>query len=274
MPKRHKPKNKYVEQAQPECSTKAPSMVTVALKVPLVVTYFDTSMIKMHQEKPDWSLYRIECRNNVPYIVREMCDRCGKVWIPPRWRKLRVYNDPDVGEIYLETGICKDCINAGVYVDKYLDGTVLTEKEAKELFYKYATDYERAWRIVIAAAPRIAMTEDEWQHRCKFFNGCAICGGPIEVRAKYFPIYLNGAHTAWNVIPLCEECLAKHYAGRVTKDRIVKRYKVFSTQFFFNKSKTIRMYLLKQMEKHNIYMEPLEPYRKRFFETGTLEGSE
>ena len=274
MPKRRTPKDKYVDPNKVAPKEAAPNMVAVALKVPIVVTAFDTSIVKQHQEKPDWSLYRIECRNNVPYIVREMCDRCGKVWIPPRWRKLRVYYDNDIGEIYLETGICKDCINAGVYVDKYLDGAVLTEKEAKELFYKYAVEYERAWRMVLAAAPRIAMTEEEWRHRCKFFNGCAICGGPIEARAKYFPVYLNGAHTAWNVIPLCAACLAKHYAGRMTTDKQIKRYKVFSTNTFFNKSKTIRLYLLHQMEKHNVYMEPLEPYRKRFFETMTLEGSD
>lgn len=274
MPKRHKPPDKYVSKQKVCKANEPPNMVAVAMKVPIIVTYFDTSMIKMHQEKPDWSLYRIECRENVPYIVREMCDRCGKVWIPPRWRKLRVYYDNDLGEIYLETGICKDCINAGVYVDRYLDGTVLTEKEAKQLFYKYAEDYERAWRVVIAAAPRIAMTEQEWQHRCKFFNGCAICGGSIEVRAKYFPIYLNGAHTAWNVIPLCNACLKRHYRGRVSADKTVRRYKIFSSHEFFNKSKTIRLYLLHEMEKHNLYMEPLEPYRRRFLETKKLEGSD
>jgi len=111
---------KYVCKDKVTKNIAAPNITTVALLVPKIVTSFDTSMVKQAQEKPDWSLYRIEIRDNVPYIVREMCDRCGKVWIPPRWRKLRVYNDPNIGEIYLETGICKDCINASVYVDKYL----------------------------------------------------------------------------------------------------------------------------------------------------------
>ena len=274
MPKRHKAPDEYVDPVSIVRPAVAPSITSVAMKVPGIVNYFDTSMIKMHQTKPDWSLYRIEVRNNVPFIIREMCDRCGKVWVPPKWRKLRVFHDKEVGDIYLETGLCKDCIDASLYVDKYLDGEVLTEKEAKELFYKYAEGYERAWRVVLAAAPREAMTEQEWEHRCKFFNGCAICGGPIETRAKYFPVYLNGAHTAWNVIPLCNECLSRHYAGRISLDKKVVRYRVFSTRGFFNKTKTIRLYLLHEMEKHNIYMEPLEQYRKRFFENKVLEGSD
>jgi len=118
------------------------------------------------------------------------------------------------------------------------------------------------------------MTEPEWLHRCNFFGGCAMCGGPIEVRAKYFPTFLNGAYTSWNVIPLCNECLKKHYAGRVDITKTVKRYKVFATNTQFQRAKTIRMYLLRQMEKHNLYMEPLTPYRKRFFETKTLKGAD
>lgn len=243
---------------------------TVARLVPKIVTSFDTSIIKLAQEKPDWSLYRIVMRDNVPYIVREMCDRCGKVFIPPPKRKLRAYHDKEYGDIYLETGICNDCINASLYIDKYLDGSPLTEKESKELFYKYAGEYEKAWRMVLAAAPREALTEQEWAARCRFFGGCAFCGGYIEVRAKYFPIYLNGTHSAWNVLPLCSECLKKHYYGRVTANRTVKRYKVFSTAGHFNKTKTVRMYLLGEMEDHKIYMEPLQEFRRRFHEMRRL----
>lgn len=274
MPRRHTPKDKYTKQEDVAKPITPVNTLELALKIPSIVMSLDTSVVKAHQEKPDWKLYRIEIRDEVPYIVREMCDRCGKVWIPPRNRKLRLFKDKTIGNVYLETGICNDCINAGVYVDKYLDGDVLSEKEAKELFYKYADDYERAWRMVLAAAPQIPMTEKEWQHRCKFFNGCAVCGGPIEVRAKYFPVYLNGAHTAWNVIPLCSVCLSKHYAGRVTKGKEVRRYKIFASHSYFNRSKTIRMYLLHEMEVHGIYMQPLEAFRKRFFEAGILEGSQ
>ena len=239
MSKRREARKKYIPPEAVVRPKEPPSITEVALKVPGIVTYFDTSMVKQRQEKPDWKLYRVEIRDNTPYIIREMCDRCGKVWIPPRWRKLRLFKDKELGEIYLETGICKDCIDASVYVDRYLDGEALSEKDAKKLFYEYAESYEKAWRVVIAAAPRIAMTEQEWLHRCKFFNGCAMCGGTIEVRAKYFPTYLNGAHTAWNVLPLCNACLSKHYAGRVTKDKTVRRYRVFSTPGFFNKTKTL-----------------------------------
>lgn len=264
----------YVEEGAIGAQEVAPNITSVAMKVPTIVTSFDTSMIKQAQEKPDWSLYRIEIRDNVPFIVRELCDRCGKVKIPKPWLKLRRYNDKELGDIYLETGICKDCINASKYVDKYLDGEVLTEKEAKQQFYLYAGEYERAWRLVLASAPREAITHQEWLHRCEFFGGCAICGADIEVQAKYFPTFLNGAHTSWNVIPMCNECLKQHYAGRVNISKKVSRYKVFSTRAQFQRTKTIRMYLLAQMEKHSLYMDPLMEYRSRFFETRILEGAD
>lgn len=267
-------RKKYVDKNKTTKNVVQPTITTIAMKVPKIVASFDTSMVKQAQEKPDWSLYRIEFKDKVPYIVREACDRCGEVWIPPRWRKLRVYHDEEVGEVYLETGICKDCINASVYVDKYLDGKPLSEKESKELFYKYASEYEKAWRIVIAAAPRIAMTHQEWLHRCNFFQGCAMCGGRIEVQAKYFPTFLNGTHSSWNIIPLCNECLKEHQHGRVNIEKKVDRYKIFSTYATFQKHKSIRMYLLAQMEKYNVYMEPLEQYRRRFFEVKILEGAE
>lgn len=275
MPKRHdSDKSKYKKIDEAVSSKIQPTISDIALMVPRIVKHFDTSFVKQNQEKPDWKLYKIEIRDGKPFIVREMCDRCGKVKLYPAQRMIRVFSHEEFGDICFESGVCKDCINASTYVDKYLDGDALSEKDAKELFYKYAVEYERAWRMVLAAAPNIAMTEQEWQHRCKFFNGCAMCGGPIEVRAKYFPIYLNGTHTAWNVIPLCKNCLHKHYAGRVTKGKEVRRYRIFSTLGFFNKSKTIRLYLLHEMEKHSIYIEPLIEFRKRFYEAKILEGSD
>lgn len=268
MGKRRKSEGKYVEKV--EKPLRKVTTLDIALRLPLVVTHLDKSMVKSVQVKPDWSLYRIEFRDEVPYIVREMCDRCGKVWIPPRWRKLRRYNDKDIGSIYLETGLCKDCINASVYVDKFLDGEVLGEVEAKKQFYKYTGEYEKAWRIVLAMAPRILMTEEEWRDRCTFFNGCAFCGAPIEVRAKYFPTALNGTFSPWNVIPLCGECNTKHNFARNNIEKRVSRYKVFSTHEAFNKHKTTRLYLINQMRKHDVYMEPILPYMSRFLETKQL----
>ena len=264
-------RKKYVDEVN--LPKKEPSLVDIALLVPAVVSSFDTSMIKQHQNRPDWKLYRIEIRDGVPYIVREKCDRCGKVVVNRRQRMLRRYAHKEFGDIYLETGICKDCINASVYVDKYLDGTVLTEVEAKKLFYKYGEDYEKAWRVVLAAAPRIAITDKEWKHRCHFFGGCAMCGGSIQLQAKFFPRRFNGEHTAWNVIPLCESCMSAFYRGKLDVTKVCHNYKIFSTNSKFQKTKTIRMYLLAQMEEHNIYMDPLTEFRKRFFETKTLEGS-
>lgn len=248
-------------------------LTQAALVAPIVIRHFQQSMVQQAATKIDWKYYKLEIREGELWIIRELCDRCGEKIIPKHWRKVRVYYHEEFGAIRLETGICKDCINASVYVDKYLDGGVLTEKEAKKLFYKYGIEYERAWRMVIASAPRTAITEQEWQFVCKFFGGCAMCGGPIQVQAKFFPRRFNGEHTAWNVIPLCENCFTKHYRGRLDITRPGHYYKIFSTHSQFQKTKTIRMFLLAKMEEHDLWMEPLVQWRKRFFETKTLEGS-
>lgn len=249
------------------------TITDVAMKVPKIVLDMERSFIQLHMPKPNWKRYKIVIENNVVYIVREYCARCDKVFLYPGQRKLREYYDMDIGYIYLDEGICKDCINASLYVDKYLDGEALTEVEAKKLFYKYGMEYEKAWRIVLAQAPREAITDQEWQHACRFFGGCAVCGGPIQVQAKFFPRRFNGEHTVWNVVPMCEECYKKHTMGRLDVTKESARYKIFSTHQSFQKTKTIRMYLLAQMEAHDLYMEPLEPWRKRFFETKILEGT-
>lgn len=272
MPRRHEvDPNKYIDPQSIAPRKDPPNLYDVSMLVPAVVNKLGDSIVKQHEDKPDWSLYRVELRDGNPFIVREMCDRCGKVFVPPGWRKIRKVKVPDIGNVYLETGLCKDCINAGVYLDKYLDGVPNTFSDSLKLFYQYAEEYERTWRMVLASAPQILMTEEEWQRRCNFFNGCAMCGGSIEVRAKYFPTYLNGTHSPWNVIPLCSDCMHKHYAGRVTKGRRIKRYKVFSTHEFFNKSKEIRVYLLNEMDKYEIYTAPLLPFRKRFLEVKKVE---
>jgi len=265
---------KYIKMSDIPERTTLFSYYTLALRLPYIVMHFATSVVKHKQQESDWSLYKLETRKGNPFIVREMCDRCGKVYIYPAWRRIRVYEDAELGKVYLETGVCKDCINASVYVDAYLDGNPLSEEEAKKLFYQYAVEYERKWRLVIAAAPKIIMTEKEWLKACAFFNGCALCGGPIEARAKYFPKYLNGDHTAWNILPMCDDCLHRHYAGRVTKNKEIYRYKIFSTPEFFNKTKTARMYLLQQMRIHELYMDPIQPFIVRFKETKILRGSE
>lgn len=262
----HSDPTKYLDPRFIPTREDPPPLYEVSMMVPAVVDRLGDSVIKQHEAKPDWSLYRVELRRGNPFIVREMCDRCGKNFVPPSWRKVRGLDVDGIGTIYLETGLCKDCINASVFLDKYLDGEPETFSDSLKLFLKYAEEYERCWRMVLAAAPTVLMTEEEWQHRCNFFNGCAMCGGPIEVRAKYFPAYLNGSYSPWNIIPLCSDCLHKHYAGRVTKGKKIIRYKIFSSQEFFQKSKEIRVYLLNEMDKYNIYREPLQPFRDRFRE--------
>lgn len=273
-------KDKYVPRNELKPAIVPVTITDIAMKIPSIILHMNNTFLRSTAGvTPQWKNYKVTVEDNIVLITSKYCSRCGKVFLHPGQRKIRVYMDADYGPIYLDEGFCKDCMNVNLYLDKYLvedlsKDFIPTEKEAKALFYQYAAEYEKAWRLVLATAPRIAMTDQEWQHRCKFFGGCAICGGPIEVQAKYFPTFLNGAHTAWNVIPLCKECMDKHYRGRVNKERKVYRYKIFATNMFFQKSKTVRMYLLAQMEKHQLYMEPLEPYRKRFFETKVLEGAD
>ena len=271
--KRETNENKFVDRRKVQPAKYPVTIYDVALKAPQVVLALEKSHIQQNLPKPDWSKYRINIEDNVVYVIREYCARCDKVFLYPAQRKLRVYEDEDIGPIYLDEGICKDCINASLYVDKYLDGKPLTEAEAKKLFYKYGVEYEKAWRIVLAQAPRLAISIPEWDHACRFFNGCAMCGGPIEVQTKFFPRKFNGEHTAWNVIPMCEVCNKKHTMGRLDATKNSARYKIFSTDSSFQKTKTIRMFLLAQMERHKLYMEPLEPWRKRFFETKILNGA-
>lgn len=265
---------KFVKPSEIKHRDDPPTLTDLLLAIPSVIEALDTSIIKRHQERPDWTLYRPEIRDGNPFIVREMCDRCGKERVKPAWMRIRACPTKNLGTVYLETGLCKGCVNASIYRDKYLDGLPLPEKQAVAQTQAYMLEYERAWRMVLAAAPVVAITEAEWQKACKFFCGCAFCGGPIEVRAKLFPRYLNGEHTAWNVIPLCSDCLKTHYRGRVNSKKIVKRFKVFGDDAHFNKLKTTRMYLLQQMRNHGIYMDPLIPYIERFHEMKTLEGSE
>lgn len=244
------------------------------LAIAPVVIYKATHNAVVQRQGIDWGKYKPQIVDNVGYIVREVCERCGKKVLPPGQRKLRRV-DTEFGPVYLDTGICKDCINASIYVDKYLDGDPLGEVEAKKLFYKYAEEYEKQWRITLAMAPRIAMSKFEWDHRCKFFGGCAICGGYIEVQHKYFPSSLNGSYTPWNVIPLCGNCerSLRMLGHRKTPEKAPHIYKVFSSPRNFSKTKTIRLFLLAQMEMYGIYMDNLAPYRQRFFEKKILKHS-
>lgn len=247
----------------------------LALAVPDVVHSFDTSIVKRAQKTVDWSKYKIEVRNGNPFIVREMCDRCGRVYVLPRWRKIRAKEVEGVGTVYLEAGLCKTCINASVYVDCYLDGEPLTEKDAKALFYKYAEEYEHAWRLVLACAPIIVPTDQDWENAVRFFNGCAICGRPAEVHMKYFPQNMNGYYVPWNVLPMCCDCASIHNRARLPgANGKIARNRIFATHEEFNKEKTIRLYLLTQMRKYEIYMDPILPYMKRFREEKILAGSE
>lgn len=239
-----------------------------------VIIHKSTRNAIVQRQGIDWGEYKPKIENGVGYIVRETCERCGTKVLPPGQRKLRCVQT-DLGPVYLDTGICRDCINASIYVDKYLDGDPLSEQEAKQLFYKYAEEYEKQWRITLAMAPRIAMTKAEWEHRCKFFGGCALCGGYIEVQHKYFPSSLNGSYSPWNIIPLCGACEAslRTLGKRKSPEKAPKRYKVFSSSSMFQKTKTIRLFLLAQMEMYNVYIDNLAPYRQRFFEKKILPHS-
>ena len=275
--RRDVPESKYIAKCTIQPREDTIGITDLALKLPELVMKFDkdiSSVVKHAQAKPNWSLYRATTYLGNPYIEREMCDRCGTVWVPPGWRKIRAIEDDELGTVYFETGLCKSCINASAFMDKYLDGEAITEKESHVEFERYTMEYERAWRILLATAPKLVMSEEEWQHRVRFFNGCAFCGAPIDVRAKFFPTSLNGTFAPWNVIPLCAKCRDNHYlARRKPNSAEMKRYKIFCSIDHFNKMKTTRMYLLQQMKYYNLYVDPLIPYMQRFREAGTLEGS-
>lgn len=222
----------------------------------------------------------LEWYKGYPIFVKETCDRCQKEITPVGQRVLKpLINEAaatDFIPIYLESCQCKDCINCTI-VDQYLFDTYDKDpppwKEARQVFSTYGGEYEKAWRIVIANAPKILMTEEEWEHRVEFFGGCAFCGRPVETRGFFFPRRLNGEFAPWNVIPLCGDCVESHYKGRSKMTGATHRYRVFSVPQLFSKYKTIRLYLLAQMAYHKIWMEPLVPWRKRFLETKTLKGS-
>lgn len=221
----------------------------------------------------------LEWFKGYPIFVKSTCDRCQREITPVGQRVLKpIVNNlaPDFIPMYLESCQCKDCINCTI-VDQYLYDTYGSNpppwKEARKVFATYGGEYEKAWRIVIANAPKILMSEEEWEHRVAFFGGCAFCGKPIETRGYFFPRRLNGEYAPWNVIPLCSDCIDSHYAGRKEMKGATHRYRVFSIPNLFTKYKTIRLYLLAQMEYHKIWTEPLWPHRKRFLETKTLKGS-
>lgn len=228
----------------------------------------------------NWDDIDLEWYKGYPIFTKCTCDRCQKVLTAPGHRLLKPLinkHNPDFIPMYLESCQCHDCINCTI-VDQYLFDTYDPNnlplwKDARKVFSTYGGDYEKAWRIVLANAPKILMTEDEWEHRVAFFNGCAFCGRPIETRGFFFPRRLNGDYSPWNVIPLCSDCIHRHYAGREKMTGATHRYKVFSNPQVFTKYKTIRMYLLSQMAEHNVWMDPLIPHMKRFFETKTLAGS-
>lgn len=51
------------------------------------------------------------------------------------------------------------------------------------------------------------LTEDEWLKACRYFGGCALCGSEyISTRHYFIPFREGGKYTAYNIIPVCEEC--------------------------------------------------------------------
>lgn len=249
--------------------------VWLAAYVPLEL-YFKNKIAAAPLNYEDISL---EWYKGYPIFVKRTCDRCQKEITPVGQRVLKPLENkalPDFMPMYLESCQCKDCINCTI-VDQYMYDTYGTNPplwhEARQVFSTYGGEYEKAWRIVLANAPKILMSEEEWDHRVNFFGGCAFCGRPIETRGYFFPRRLNGEYAPWNVIPLCSECIESHYRGRNKMEGATHRYKVFSNPQVFTKYKTIRMYLLAQMAYHNIWMEPLLPHMARFLETKTLKGS-
>lgn len=67
----------------------------------------------------------------------------------------------------------------------------------------------KAWKDMIASIPSKSptLTEEQWLDACKYFGGCAYCGGSsIDARSMFIRFKDGGRYCAWNIIPACERC--------------------------------------------------------------------
>lgn len=249
--------------------------------LPDIIRETQTSYVQ--KDRPiNWAAYKVyEGPNDTIYVKRSLCDRCQKVELPNNHLVEKVIKHPKLGEVHVLSGLCRPCIQTKEY-DKYLDGKALTRKDAGALWVKYLKEYEEAWSKVLQETKIIVLSEKEWLRTCGFFNGCAICGGPIEMRGKFFHSRRGGAYTPWNVIPLCEYCGTRGRFGRkkentkkkaqVDPSALWKQYaNVFGDINLFYKTKTIRLFLLNKMREYNIDISTLEPYTKRFRENKLVD---
>ena len=53
------------------------------------------------------------------------------------------------------------------------------------------------------------MRDEDWYKTCAYFNGCSICGGPIDEKLLVIPPILGGKLYTYNVLPACETCAKK-----------------------------------------------------------------
>ena len=253
-------------------------LVQVLIMLPDIIKARQTSFVQ--QDRPiKWDAYNVFAQDGTIYVKRTLCDRCQKVTLPDEQLIEDTLDLGDIGKVHILTGICRNCIQTKEY-DKYLDGKALVRQDAGKLWVKYLTEYEDAWEQVLRSNPVVVLTEKEWLNICKYFNGCALCGGPIQVRALFFPSSRGGAYTPWNVIPLCEKCrLSSRFSRRRDfknknfdpRKNFSKGSKIFKDINLFYKTKTMRMFVLNQMRKNDICIDTLMPYMKRFFETKVLD---
>lgn len=86
-----------------------------------------------------------------------------------------------------------------------------------------------------------ALTEEQWLEACAHFGGCVYCDYTyIEARGYFIPYALGGRYTAWNIIPMCEECATRIYKQPNPFMRYLKRPWLIEP---------IQAYLKKKMEE-------------------------
>lgn len=131
----------------------------------------------------------VRCRFCGALLDKVLCPDCGRL--------LPIHNKEH------PTTLCKDC-----RLKRDKEGTK-SARQKRWMERRVAASDKRFvdWCTTISKLPFIPMTEEAWLEACQHFNRCALCDNPeIVARGYFIPFSAGGRYTAWNIIPLCEEC--------------------------------------------------------------------
>lgn len=145
---------------------------------------------------------------------KRKCPKCG--WIPGKGdndRRCKLCGTlfeyrlclycHTVQKVYTENKpICRECYLARQRVNK----TEVNRRWKIKRTKKRVDAYE-AWLKRTRSAPFKALSEADWLEACRYFGGCALCNNvEISARGYFIPYTMGGRYTAWNILPLCEQC--------------------------------------------------------------------